>query len=63
MKCQDTEPTMGFKVKGRKLCKNDTHLPIYIYSAAKAHDNIGWDNMMWGQISHHWNKWQSDYLK
>ena len=69
MKVQDAQPTKGeisfcyTKGKGRKLMHDAPHLPMELYSASKAQDKIGWDNMMWGWISINWNQWQSDYLK
>ena len=62
MKVQETEPTMSAilcyytKIKGRKLLQDDPHLLMEIYSADKSYDNIGWDDIMWGQITRHCNQ-------
>ena len=68
MKSQDTEPTIYvilcwyIRGKGLKLLQDDPHLSMKLSYAEKAQDNIGWDNMMRGQISRNWNNWRSDYL-
>ena len=33
-----------------------------LYSEEKSQDAIGWDNMIWGRIDIHWNKWQKNIL-
>ena len=69
MKEQDTEPNMCEIIcqyiigNGQKLYQDDPHLPMRISSAEKPQDRTGWDNMMQGWISRHWNHWKSDYLK
>ena len=46
-----------------KIFQKVPHLPMQRYSGAKPQDNIGWDNMMWGQIALQLTKWKLEYIK
>ena len=35
-----------YQIKGKGICQDKSHLPMELYSEAKANDNIGWDSMM-----------------